>query len=40
MMKIIFTTGASKIIGKETVLLFADKDWYVGITDVDEESNG
>lgn len=35
-MKSIFITGASAGIGKATAELFADKGWFVGITDVNE----
>jgi NADP-dependent 3-hydroxy acid dehydrogenase YdfG len=34
-MKSIFITGSSSGIGKETAVLFADRGWFVGITDVD-----
>ncbi len=33
----IFITGAAKGIGRETALFFAEKGWFVGITDVDGE---
>jgi short-subunit dehydrogenase len=36
MKKSIFITGASAGIGKATSLLFINKGWFVGITDVDE----
>ncbi len=35
MKKSIFITGAASGIGRETALFFADKGWFVGITDVD-----
>jgi NADP-dependent 3-hydroxy acid dehydrogenase YdfG len=35
-MKSIFITGASAGIGKATAVLFAQKGWFVGITDVNE----
>jgi NAD(P)-dependent dehydrogenase (short-subunit alcohol dehydrogenase family) len=34
--KSIFITGAAAGIGKATAILFADKGWFVGITDVNE----
>lgn len=34
-MKSIFITGASTGIGKETAILFANRGWFVGITDID-----
>lgn len=33
----IFVTGAASGIGRETAQLFAQKGWFVGITDVDAE---
>lgn len=33
--KSIFVTGAASGIGRETALLFAQKGWFVGITDID-----
>ncbi|MGD0276689.1 MAG: SDR family oxidoreductase [Syntrophales bacterium] len=36
MQKSIFITGASSGIGKATAMLFANKGWFVGITDVNE----
>jgi NADP-dependent 3-hydroxy acid dehydrogenase YdfG len=36
MKKSIFITGASAGIGKATAILFANKGWFVGITDVNE----
>lgn len=36
MKKSIFITGAASGIGKETAMLFANKGWHVGLTDVDE----
>jgi short-subunit dehydrogenase len=35
--KAILITGAASGIGRETALLFAKKDWYVGIFDIDEQ---
>ena len=35
--KSIFITGAASGIGRETARLFARKQWYVGITDMNEE---
>jgi NAD(P)-dependent dehydrogenase (short-subunit alcohol dehydrogenase family) len=35
--KTIFITGAASGIGKATALLFAEKGWYVGLFDLDEE---
>lgn len=35
--KSIFITGAASGIGRETAKLFADKGWYVGIVDMNEE---
>lgn len=37
-MKSIFITGASMGIGKATAILFANKGWFVGITDINESS--
>ena len=34
--KSIFITGAASGIGRETALLFAGQDWFVGITDLNE----
>lgn len=36
MKKSIFITGAAAGIGKATAILFANKGWFVGITDVNE----
>lgn len=36
MKKSIFITGASSGIGKATAILFANKGWFIGITDVNE----
>lgn len=36
MQKSIFITGAASGIGKATAILFADKGWFVGITDINE----
>jgi NADP-dependent 3-hydroxy acid dehydrogenase YdfG len=36
MQKSIFITGAASAIGKATAMLFADKDWFVGIADINE----
>jgi len=33
--KTIFITGAASGIGRATALLFADRDWYVGLFDID-----
>ena len=34
--KSIFITGAASGIGRETALLFAQKNWYTGLVDIDE----
>ena len=34
--KSILITGAASGIGRETALLFAKKNWFVGLSDVDE----
>lgn len=34
-MKSIFITGASSGIGREAAILFAERGWFVGITDID-----
>lgn len=36
MPKSIFITGASSGIGRATAILFAEKGWFVGISDIDE----
>jgi len=35
--KTIFITGAGRGIGKSTALLFADKGWFVGLSDINQE---
>ena len=37
MKKSIFITGAAAGIGREVAILFADKGWFVGITDVNKK---
>lgn len=37
MKKSIFITGAAAGIGREVAILFADKGWFVGVTDVDKK---
>lgn len=35
--KTIFITGAASGIGRETALLFAEKGWFIGLFDINEE---
>lgn len=39
-MKSIFITGASSGIGKEAAIIFAERGWFVGVTDIDQAGLG